>query len=258
MLSTLASLSAVAAYFGVRGRHRARPQQRRRSSTRAPSVRPVHGEEAIERQSFRDRARSAPAQRLGPLVLALNPRATSRRSARGSSRAGLAAKRLADDVSRAQGRPAFWRGRRRPARCARAPAAPLDDLLVAVGLGLCRVHAPRHLRDHEDARRAQTEIGLELPDALDLLAVSVEAGLGFDAALAKLCEHIEGPLAEELRSCCRRCASARAAQEGAQEPGRPRRAAPSVAAFVRAIIQADQLGMSLGRILRVQANDARN
>jgi tight adherence protein C len=97
----------------------------------------------------------------------------------------------------------------------------------------------------------------ELPDALDLLAVSVEAGLGFDGAISKLTEHMEGPLADEF-----------ALALGEMRIGESRLNAltkmmkrvdtPELSAFVRAIIQADQLGISLGRILKVQAGDTRN
>ena len=107
------------------------------------------------------------------------------------------------------------------------------------------------------ARGRRDEIRAELPDALDLLAVSVEAGLGFDAAISKLTEHMEGPLIDEF-----------ALSLGEMRIGETRRAAlekmvqrvqaPEIASFVRAIIQADELGISLGRILRVQATDTRN
>ena len=97
----------------------------------------------------------------------------------------------------------------------------------------------------------------ELPDALDLLAVSVEAGMGFDGAISKLTEHMDGPLADEF-----------ALALGEMRIGESRMNAltkmmkrvdtPELSAFVRAIIQADQLGISLGRILKVQASDTRN
>jgi tight adherence protein C len=107
------------------------------------------------------------------------------------------------------------------------------------------------------ARGRREEIRSELPDALDLLAVSVEAGLGFDAAISKLTEHMDGPLIDEF-----------ALSLGEMRIGETRRhalekmvqrvQAPEIASFVRAIIQADELGISLGRILRVQATDTRN
>ncbi|HEX9416215.1 MAG TPA: type II secretion system F family protein [Gaiellaceae bacterium] len=95
-----------------------------------------------------------------------------------------------------------------------------------------------------------------LPDALDLLAVSVEAGLGFDGALAKLTEYMDGPLIEEF---------ALALNEMRLGETRPdalirmseRVDVPELSSFVRAVVQADQLGSSMAGILRVQAADAR-
>src|SRR5436305_10345690 len=49
------------------------------------------------------------------------------------------------------------------------------------------------------ARRRADLVASELPDALDLLAVSVEAGMGFDGAIAKLTEHMQGPLIDEFQ-----------------------------------------------------------
>jgi tight adherence protein C len=106
-------------------------------------------------------------------------------------------------------------------------------------------------------RRSRTEeLQADLPDALDLLAVSVEAGLGFDGAVAKLAERRDGPLAEEF-----------ALMLGEMRMGQSRTQAlknmagrvdiPEFVAFTQAVIQAEQLGSSLARILRVQAADAR-
>ena len=106
------------------------------------------------------------------------------------------------------------------------------------------------------ARGRREEIRAELPDALDLLAVSVEAGLGFDAAIAKLTEHMEGPLVEEFALSLGEMRIGETRQH-ALEKMVQRVQAPELASFVRAIIQADQLGISLGRILRVQAADSR-
>jgi tight adherence protein C len=107
------------------------------------------------------------------------------------------------------------------------------------------------------ARGRREEIRSELPDALDLLAVSVEAGLGFDAAISKLTEHMEGPLVEEFALSLGEMRIGETRQH-ALEKMVQRVQAPELASFVRAIIQADQLGISLGRILRVQATDTRN
>jgi len=106
------------------------------------------------------------------------------------------------------------------------------------------------------ARGRKERVRAELPDALDLLAVSVEAGLGFDGALAKIKEHMDGPLAEEFALMLSEMRIGESRQEALKRLS-DRVDVPELSAFTRAIIQADQLGTSLGRILRVQAADAR-
>ena len=106
------------------------------------------------------------------------------------------------------------------------------------------------------ARSRRELIRAELPDALDLLAVSVEAGMGFDGAVAKVAEHMQGPLVEEFALALSEMRIGES-RENALKKMSERVDAPELAAFVRAIIQADQLGISLGRILRVQAADTR-
>jgi tight adherence protein C len=105
-------------------------------------------------------------------------------------------------------------------------------------------------------RSRREAVRSELPDALDLLAVSVEAGLAFDGAVSKLTEHMKGPLIDEFALMLSEI------RVGEQRSTALRKMADRVDAmelanFVRAVIQADQLGISLGRILRVQATDTR-
>jgi tight adherence protein C len=106
-------------------------------------------------------------------------------------------------------------------------------------------------------RRRRDQIRSALPDALDLLAVSVEAGLGFDAAITKITEHMSGPLSDEFALTLGAMRVGESRVEALRKMDQ-RVAAPELSAFVRAIIQADQLGISLGRILRVQAADSRS
>jgi tight adherence protein C len=106
------------------------------------------------------------------------------------------------------------------------------------------------------AKRRREEIQAQLPDALDLLAVSVEAGLGFDGAVAKLTEHMEGSLTDEFSLTLGEMRIGESRQDALKKMSE-RVATPEVATFTRAIIQADQLGISLGRILRLQATDTR-
>ena len=105
-------------------------------------------------------------------------------------------------------------------------------------------------------RARQAAVAAELPDALDLLAVSVEAGLGFDAAISKLVEHMHGPLIDEFGLALSEMRVGESRQDALKKLS-ARIDSPELGAFVRAIIQADQLGISLGRILRVQAVDSR-
>ena len=105
-------------------------------------------------------------------------------------------------------------------------------------------------------RSRKERLGAELPDALDLLAVSVEAGLGFDAAVSKLNEHLDGPLVEEFTLALGEVRIGESRQKALQRMAQ-RVDTPEFSAFVRAVIQADQLGISIGRILKVQAEDSR-
>jgi tight adherence protein C len=106
------------------------------------------------------------------------------------------------------------------------------------------------------ARRRRESIRAQLPDALDLLAVSVEAGLGFDGAISKLTEYMHGALTEEFALTLNEIKIGESRQDALKKLSE-RCDTPEVSGFVRAIIQADQLGISLGRILRVQATDTR-
>jgi len=106
------------------------------------------------------------------------------------------------------------------------------------------------------ARQRKERIRAELPDALDLMAVSVEAGMGFDGAISKLTDHMSGPLADEFALTLSEIRIGETRQDALKKLS-ARTSTPELASFVRSIIQADQLGISLGRILRVQATDSR-
>ena len=106
------------------------------------------------------------------------------------------------------------------------------------------------------AKKRQARIQATLPDALDMLTICVEAGLGFDAALGRVARNTKGPLAAEF---------ARALQE--IQIGKTRSAAlrgvvdrttvPELRAFVSAIVQASELGIAVARVLREQAKEMR-
>ena len=131
-----------------------------------------------------------------------------------------------------------------------------NGLLLMLGMSLAAFFAPDAYVTMK-ARGRKEQVGVELPDALDILAVSVEAGLGFDASVSKIVDHMEGPLAEEFALTLGEMRVGRSRQEALKNLA-DRLDTPEMGAFTRAVIQADQLGMSLGKILRVQAEDTRN
>ncbi len=136
-----------------------------------------------------------------------------------------------------------------------ALTGPGGVLLFAIALGGLGFIAPDFVVSGK-ARSRKDRIRAELPDALDLMAVSVEAGLGFDGAISKLTEHMTGPLADEFSLTLSEIKIGEARQDALKKLS-DRTGTPELSSFVRAIIQADQLGISLGRILRVQATDSR-
>ena len=97
---------------------------------------------------------------------------------------------------------------------------------------------------------------VQLPEVLDLLTVSVEAGLGFDGALARITERSKGPLLEELSIVLHEMRIGESRIQALKNFAE-RLDMPETTSFARSIIQAEQLGMALGRILRVQAADSR-
>jgi tight adherence protein C len=134
-------------------------------------------------------------------------------------------------------------------------AKPSMAPLFGVLMGVLGFMAPTFVLNAK-VRSRQAAVAAELPDALDLLSVSVEAGLGFDGAVQKLTEHMKGPLIEEFELALGEMRIGESRQEALKKMAE-RSASPEMASFVRAIIQADQLGISLGRILRIQAGDTR-
>lgn len=136
-----------------------------------------------------------------------------------------------------------------------ASGSASSGLLIALAGSACALVVPERLLARFAARRAEA-IRVALPGALDLLAISVEAGLGFDAALTRVAEAIDGPLADELALMLSeiRVGEARTV---ALERLVERAGVDAVGSFARAVIRADQLGTSLSHTLRAQATDAR-
>lgn len=102
----------------------------------------------------------------------------------------------------------------------------------------------------------QKEISRKLPDVLDLLVISVEAGLGFEQALDRTCTAVPGALSDEFRRMLHeiRIGSSRA---DALRAMADRTAVPELRAFILAMLQADTFGVSISRLLRSQADEMR-
>jgi tight adherence protein C len=134
-----------------------------------------------------------------------------------------------------------------------APRTGIMMLVLAPVIGWC---LPASWLSRKVTER-QAAILKDLPDTLDLLAISVEAGMGFEGALEIVCQHFHSPLSEEF---------SRTLHE--MELGLPRRDAfqnlkrrtqvPELSNFVLALLQADALGIPIGRVLKTQASEMRN
>src|SRR4051795_3920604 len=105
-------------------------------------------------------------------------------------------------------------------------------------------------------RKRQHAILLQIPDALDLLTISVRAGLGFDGALGKVVEKLKGPLTDEFRRALAEIRVGKSRREALRDIV-ARTEVPALTNFIGAIIQAEQLGVSISKVLQVQSEQLR-
>lgn len=102
----------------------------------------------------------------------------------------------------------------------------------------------------------QMEITKDLPDVLDLLTVSVEAGLGFDAALQRVVQKAKGAIASEFAKTLQEIKMGKHRREALRDLGF-RTGVDDLNTFISAIVQADHLGVSIGNVLRIQSEQMR-
>lgn len=121
---------------------------------------------------------------------------------------------------------------------------------LAVGFFLPDYWLSRTIRSRQQA------ILLAIPDTLDLLTISVKAGLGFDAALGKVVEKTQGPLADEFRRTLAEVRIGKARRDALREMV-ARTNVSALTNFIGAIIQAEQLGVAIANVLEVQSEQLR-
>ena len=134
--------------------------------------------------------------------------------------------------------------------------APLAVLAVLVGAGAVLGFQGPGLWLYQRAYDRAERVRRDLPDALDVLTISVEAGLGFDAAVQQVAHRTAGPLADELSRLLREMQLGRARGDALRGlAGRSNVA--ELRTFVGAMVQADSLGIPIAQVLRVQSSEIR-
>lgn len=131
----------------------------------------------------------------------------------------------------------------------------VGTILLAVVVGILGYFFP-DLWLRQKVQRRQKEIRLALPNALDLLTISVEAGLGFDAALARVTEKYKNALSEEFTQVLNEVRLGRRRLEALDDMGR-RVGVEELHSFIQALIQSEQLGVGIAKVLRIQSEEMR-
>jgi tight adherence protein C len=132
---------------------------------------------------------------------------------------------------------------------------PTQAMLLTVAFGGMGLYAPRMWLGRRVRERRQ-EILEAMPNSLDLLTLSVEAGLGFDAALQRVAEKYNNSLADEFNKVLAEMKLGRTRKDSLLAMGE-RVQVDEISSFVTAIVQSSELGASLADTLRVQAEDMR-
>ena len=254
MVLILAIAAAAAAAFLIAEAATVPARQRSVAIRRAATYGRLRLSPRQERESFKERVLVPLEQRLARLVLRVNPRTSVEAVTNKLLAAGLA-RRISPTTFLAAKAVFAISGLLLGALYGRPYAGGAGAILVGLAIGALAFGLPDFVLSRR-ARKRKEDVCVDLPDALDLLAVSVEAGLGFDAAIAKLNEHMDGALAEEFGLALNEMRIGESRAEALRRMC-DRVPAPELASFVRAVIQSEQLGMSMGRILRVQATDSR-
>jgi tight adherence protein C len=128
-------------------------------------------------------------------------------------------------------------------------------LLIALAFVVFLYFAP-DLLFRSKAEKRREEIRLELPNALDQMLISVQAGLGFEAAMARSAQNGTGPLADEFSRTLQDMQVGRARKD-AYLSFAARVDSPDLRSFIRAVVQADTYGIAIAKVLKEQAQEMR-
>ena len=133
--------------------------------------------------------------------------------------------------------------------------SPVAIALSALMGGVIGYFAPGYyISTKVSARRKEIQLGL--PDVMDLLTIAVEAGLGFDAAVQRVTEKFDNALADEFKTVLQEVRLGRPRLEALDEMGR-RCGVEDLHNFTQAVIQSEQMGVGLAKILRLQSEEMR-
>lgn len=128
--------------------------------------------------------------------------------------------------------------------------------VMALLLGLIGGYLLFELWIADKVMRRQKEIQKALPDVLDMMTISIEAGLGFDAAMQRVVQKAQGPIAQEFNDTLQEMRMGKTRREALRDLSL-RTGVVDLSRFVESLIQADQLGVSLGNVLRSQSDQMR-
>jgi len=128
----------------------------------------------------------------------------------------------------------------------------LGFVVAASLLGYLAPNMYLYQKAHDRSEKLQRA----LPDAIDLLTISVESGLGFDAACAQVSKNTDGPLADEFARMLQEMQIGRGRSDALRSLAE-RTDLPDLRSFVSAMVQADAFGIPVGQVLRVQSSEIR-
>lgn len=135
---------------------------------------------------------------------------------------------------------------------------PLDlevQVLIVLGAAFGAILAPRYIVKSRIKSR-QTAVQNQLPSVMDMLSVCIEAGLGFDAALLRITERMQGPLVDELALVYREVQMGKSRREALSSLGQ-RTSVEELKTFTSAVIQSEQFGTPIKNVLLVQSQQLR-